>query len=433
MSELERVVALIDMDCFYCACERALDPSLFGVPLAVVQYNPFQGDGSAGDGGVVSNPAEPAAARVAVKHGKILMPSAANGSIIAISYEARKLGVTRFFRAREALGVCPELVVVQVPTAHGKSDMGLYRAFGARTLKIIGEVCGAGTKVEKASVDEMYVDLTAPARLLLSMTGSYQDIISSAAAAATHVAGAAEAEAEAELGAQPTGILARNSFRAGHAGQVERGLSGSSESWWARPLSEWPHDELLLAAGSVIVAQARSEVTKRLGFTCSAGVAANKMLAKLAGGLHKPNQQTVLPPQSVTALLDPLPVDRLRGFGGKLGDLLRNGRPTLDLSGYVTCSDLRLAGPAAVARVLRGEWAHPEDAAAGACKMAEGKDDSPVEERPLAKQVGSSKNFSGSRGAARGPLDTRASVERWLQVWLLACLLACLLWAAGRS
>ena len=42
---LTRVVALIDMDCFYCACERALDPSLVGVPMAVIQYNPFQGDG----------------------------------------------------------------------------------------------------------------------------------------------------------------------------------------------------------------------------------------------------------------------------------------------------------------------------------------------------------------------------------------------------
>ena len=36
--------------------------------------------------------------------------------------------------------------------------------------------------------------------------------------------------------------------------------------------------------------------------------------------LHKPDQQTLLAPRAVTALLDPLPVDRLRGFGGKLAD-----------------------------------------------------------------------------------------------------------------
>ena len=50
-----RCVALIDMDCFYCAVERALDPSLVGLPMAVVQYNPYQNaqaGGSANVGGV---------------------------------------------------------------------------------------------------------------------------------------------------------------------------------------------------------------------------------------------------------------------------------------------------------------------------------------------------------------------------------------------
>ena len=35
---------------------------------------------------------------------------------------------------------------------------------------------------------------------------------------------------------------------------------------------------------------------------------------------------------------------------------------------------------------------------------------------PSPKQVGSSKNFGGRRGAARGPLDTRAALEGWVQV-----------------
>ena len=100
-----------------CACERGLDPSLEGVPLAVVQYNPFQGDGSASASGVVSLPAEPSTARVVFKSGRLIMPSAANGSIIAVSYEARARGVTRFFRGREAIAACPEIVLVQVPTA----------------------------------------------------------------------------------------------------------------------------------------------------------------------------------------------------------------------------------------------------------------------------------------------------------------------------
>ena len=155
-----------------------------------------------------------------------------------------------------------------------------------------------------------------------------------------------------------------------------------------------------LAAGAVIVARARAAVSAELGFTCSAGIASNKLLAKLCGGLHKPNQQTLLPRGAVHALLDPLPIDRLRGFGGKLGAILREGRPDLGLPGYATAGELRSGGGAAAARLLRGEWSHPGEEAARAVRMASGCDDDAVRERPLAKQVGACKNFSGARRPA---------------------------------
>lgn len=41
----ERVISLIDMDCFYCQVEARLNPSLNGHPMAVIQYNQWKGGG----------------------------------------------------------------------------------------------------------------------------------------------------------------------------------------------------------------------------------------------------------------------------------------------------------------------------------------------------------------------------------------------------
>jgi DNA polymerase eta len=51
------------------------------------------------------------------------------------------------------------------------------------------------------------------------------------------------------------------------------------------------------------------------------------VLAKLASGLNKPRQQTLVPPASVEALLAPLPLGRLRSLGGKFGEQLAEVGP----------------------------------------------------------------------------------------------------------
>ena len=57
-----------------------------------------------------------------------------------------------------------------------------------------------------------------------------------------------------------------------------------------------------------------------LGFVWNVGISNCKILAKLASGMHKPSQQTVVPAGAVTSLLEELPIPKLRQLGGKLGD-----------------------------------------------------------------------------------------------------------------
>ena len=45
MDGCDRVVILIDMDCFYVQVEQRRQPSLRGMPCAVVQYNKWKGGG----------------------------------------------------------------------------------------------------------------------------------------------------------------------------------------------------------------------------------------------------------------------------------------------------------------------------------------------------------------------------------------------------
>ncbi|CAJ1958840.1 unnamed protein product [Cylindrotheca closterium] len=65
--------------------------------------------------------------------------------------------------------------------------------------------------------------------------------------------------------------------------------------------------------------QIRTDVWNHLGFTMSAGIATNKMMAKLAAGYGKPNGQAVLHPNNFETVMETTKIRKVRNFGGKLG------------------------------------------------------------------------------------------------------------------
>ncbi|KAF9192841.1 DNA-directed DNA polymerase eta rad30 [Haplosporangium sp. Z 11] len=79
----------------------------------------------------------------------------------------------------------------------------------------------------------------------------------------------------------------------------------------------WEEMQLLKAAE--YCNEIRQAVKDELGYTCSAGIANNRLLAKLGSGMNKPFQQTIVLPKYVPHLLHGLKLSKIRNLGGKFG------------------------------------------------------------------------------------------------------------------
>eukprot|EP00435_Cladocopium_sp_Y103_P006293 s3560_g2.t1 len=363
------VVGFIDMDCFYVAVERARDKRLHGKPCAVVQYPTGQ------RGRPDLRPDDDR-----------WRSGGAMGGIIAVSYEARAKGVTRQMSGHEAKKACPEIILVQVPTAFGKADLQIYKEAGDAVVELLAQKCDA---TEKRSVDEVAIDITSESQRLLSTLDFAE--LRGRAQRATHLADSALSKAAANV--------SRSEARQGHQKQQARNVSELADGWeevFQRFSSDLTVQRLI--AGAVVVNDLRAEVESMLGFTCSGGVATNKILAKLGCGLHKPNQQTLLLPHAAPVLLKDLPLDRLPGLGGDFGQAVKT-RFEVETAGQllqVSRMEVMKHFP------QRGEWllalAAGEDSAAEA-----------VKDRQLVKSLSNGKTFFGEKR-----LRSLAEVDYWL-------------------
>ncbi len=77
----------------------------------------------------------------------------------------------------------------------------------------------------------------------------------------------------------------------------------------------------------------KSRIKVQFGITCSVGIGPNKLLAKLASGMEKPDGLTVIEPGQVASLLAGLPVEKLCGIG-------RRTTEKLNRMGVLTCGQL---------------------------------------------------------------------------------------------
>ncbi len=77
------------------------------------------------------------------------------------------------------------------------------------------------------------------------------------------------------------------------------------------------HSLGIFGSAETIAYQIKARIRHSFGITCSIGIAPNKLLAKLASDLHKPDGLTVVKPEDVSRLLERMPVGELCGIGKK--------------------------------------------------------------------------------------------------------------------
>ena len=244
------VISCIDMDAYYAQAESRRLGFSDSVPLGVKQWN----------------------------------------GLIAVNYEARKFKISRFTTAEEAKSLCPNIRLPHVDTykideggkivlssiddkftshnrAKEKVSLDYYRKESKKIFSIIKKNF---SRVEVASIDEVFIDLTEEVNKIYTAK-TYEN------------------------------------------------------KWYGIVLGEkndenikYDESEIKIMIGSYLIQKTCQEIDDIYQYKCSAGISYNKLLAKLASGLNKPNQQTIVLSRYMPDCIGYCNIGKLRNFGGKI-------------------------------------------------------------------------------------------------------------------
>ncbi|KAJ3277897.1 hypothetical protein HK104_002855, partial [Borealophlyctis nickersoniae] len=315
-----RAIIHVDIDYFYAQAEEVADPSLKEKPVAIQQ-----------------------------KH-----------IVVTCNYVARSYGIGKLELLTTARQKCPHLHIID------GSDITRYRRASRRIFELVKHLVNGATaasddtganwkvKVERLGMDELFLDVTdligdhledirgpgggdggTPRKSRPRAGGSNGG--SSRRITCDDPKGRATMWPDGEVVFRLPGGAEADSL----AGYWSSGFSYPPNTWSAHLLSDDPssvpakstpiHIQYLQIA-SHLATHIRSAIRSVLGFTSSAGVAHNKLYAKLVGGLHKPNDQTsLLPGDAARAFLDGMNLRKVPGFGYTTINMVREKLTNLDL------------------------------------------------------------------------------------------------------
>lgn len=129
-----------------------------------------------------------------------------------------------------------------------------------------------------------------------------------------------------------------------------------------------------------IAKEIRARIVAETGLTASAGIAPNKMLAKIASDWKKPNGQFAILPEQVKEFMLSLPIQKIWGVGPKSAQRLK-------AHGIQTCGDLQKFSLLEMAQQF-GRWGEE------LFHLCRGEDERAVEPHWIRKSLSNEKTFS---------------------------------------
>lgn len=344
--------------------------------------------------------------------------------LIAISYAARKYGISRHETAMTAKEKCKDVIFAHVATfKKGETDWKYHDnprkethkvsldPFRRESRKIFGVFKEFCPVLEKASIDETYFDLGAI--IYKQVMKLYPDL--------EHLKPGDALPAPPKLaditGYEWTGCVFGSSGNKPLGEKVGTDLynfevasDGTRQEPTSKPeepefdpileINDW--DDVCLLLGSAYIRDIRKAVLSRLSYTCSAGIARNRTLAKLASGRFKPACQTIVRTSVIPEFLDMFELSDIGGLGGKLGEAIKE---KLDIPDKGSIKYLRSMPKDQMLPKLSPQLAKR------VINLISGEEAAPINTRTDIKSMMATKNFTND------PVNTAKDAREWLKVF----------------
>uniref|UniRef100_A0A0K0E949 UmuC domain-containing protein n=1 Tax=Strongyloides stercoralis TaxID=6248 RepID=A0A0K0E949_STRER len=281
-----RYIGLLDVDAFFAQAEQVMDPSIRGKPVVVLQSTEY------GD-----------------------------GQVIACSYEAKNLGVKRGMNKSD-LKKFKDIQIRRMPLSSfsNSSDRTKYEMESVKIFNTIKEY-GGSTIIEKASIDEMYLDMTEHVNNVMKsdLKQFIEEVLKKGSLFDRCFLSSATDEDET----------------------VENGKINLMERF-TRAVDDNDNDTIAFFVAFVEAYRLRMLIKEKTNYETSVGISYSKKIAKYICKRHRPFAMTIMLPEQFCNVYGKAKIVEITGFGGILGKQLVDRFRIETINDLDNTSDYRL-------------------------------------------------------------------------------------------